>query len=171
MVLGELSVTLSDIEPPEPEVGDEVTFTFSVASRLPGFFDCTVGSCAFIGGPPQLAGDDPPVLQVGGIVVRRRAVEAGMTTVQLDLMADTEEVCLFEDETGCHEIFQPAFIEATTGPIEVEIQQAPTATPTVTPMHRPVDDDGCAVVPADPASAGAIAILLVPALLVIARRR
>ena len=35
MVLGELSVMLSDIQPPEPEVGDEVTFTFSVASRLP----------------------------------------------------------------------------------------------------------------------------------------
>jgi len=172
-LLGSLSVNLSSIEPLEPMVGDVVTLTFDVDYALPGGFDCSFnGSCALVGGAPFLEGDEPPAFESGGVVVRRRAVQAGVATVQLDLTGETEEACRFEDESGCSTFFQPAFIHASTGPIELEVQEGPTpsatptATPTFTPTARPrADDDGCAIGRSPHASTWAISLLLLPALL------
>src|SRR5262245_10686636 len=134
-LLGSLSVGLSAVEPPEPVVGDVVTLTFTVTYALPGGFDCgSPGSCRFEGGTPYLEGDEPPVYGESGIVVQRRAVQAGMATFQLYLTAETEEECRVQEPDGsCRSIFQPAFIHASTGPLELEIQEgSPTPTPTPT---------------------------------------
>ncbi|MGH7789102.1 MAG: hypothetical protein ACRERC_19685 [Candidatus Binatia bacterium] len=177
-LLGDLSVVLASVEPSAPMVGDDVTFTFTVDARLPSGFDCSLnGSCAFVGGDPVLAGSDPPTVGSGGLIVRRRAAQAGVATVRLDLRGRTEEACQFEDESGCFTFFRPAFIVAFTGPLEIAVLEAPTATPTPTPMSTPttrrtVEDDGCAIAGAPHTSLPALVGLLLPALLlVLARRR
>lgn len=139
-LLGSLSVSLLSIEPAHPKVGDRVRFRFGVTYTLPGGFDCAFnGDCALVGGGPQLTGNDRPSFADGALVVERTASEAGETTVRLDLTGQTEEQCLTLTDTGCERFFRPAFIEATTGPIEVEVQpdDTPTPTPTPTPTFTP----------------------------------
>jgi hypothetical protein len=178
---------LSSIEPPAPMVGDSVTFTFDVDYALPGGFGCFLAnSCVFVGGEPFLEGDEPPTFGATGVVVHRRAAQAGVATVQLDLTAETEEACKVEDESGCSTFFQLTFIHASTGPLELEVlggdptptatataTPTPTATPTFTPTPRPrTDDDGCAISSSRHASAAAFGLLLFPfLLLVLARSR
>src|SRR5262245_15855431 len=160
-LLGSLSIGLSSINPPEPMVGDEVTITYSYSALLPGGFNCggSFGgsSCTFVGGEPFLDGDEPPTVENSQIVVRRTVVEAGVATIQLDARAETEEQCFVEDpELGCTSFFQPAFLDASSGPHELELAEAPP----------PPDDDGCAIgehpKSSDPL---ALAALLVTALL------
>ena len=179
-LLGSLSVSLSSIEPSEPEVGDVVTFRFRVDYALPGGFDCDFnGSCAFSGGEPILTGSERATYAGNEVVVRRTAVEAGEATVQLNLRGHTEEACQTQTEFGCQTIFQQAFIDASTGPLDVEILAAetptatPTSTPTFTPTHRTVgDDDGCAITNRPAAGGfGVLAMLVLPAILRLARRR
>jgi hypothetical protein len=175
-LLGSLSAQLSSIEPAAPMVGDSVTLTFDVDYALPGGFGCFLAnSCVFVGGAPFLEGDQAPTFEASGVVVRRRAAQAGLATVQLDLTGTTEEACKVEDESGCSTFFQPAFIHASTGPLEVAVLEAPTATPTVTPTFTPTprprtEDDGCAIAGAPHTSMAGLALLLLPALL-LARAR
>lgn len=169
-LLGSLSVQLTSVEPAAPMVGDEVTFTFAVASQLPSFFDCpSNGSCTFIGGEPFLDGNTPPTFGIGGVTVRRRAAQAGVATVELELRGETEEACRFEDESGCSTFFRPAFIDASTGPLALTVLEAPTPTPTPTftptPRRPTTEDDGCAITPAREASLTGFITLLLPALL------
>lgn len=148
-LLGSLSVSLLSIEPAHPKVGDRVRFRFGVTYALPGGFDCAFsGDCALVGGGPLLTGNDRPSFADGALVVERTASEAGETTVRLDLTGQTEEQCLTLTDTGCERFFRPAFIEATTGPIEVEVQSddTPTPTPTFTPTHGgAADGGGCSI--------------------------
>lgn len=141
-ILGSLTVGLLSIDPPEPVVGDEVTITYSYAAQLPGGFDCGgsfAGSCTFVGGEPFLTGDEPPTVEDSEIIVRRTVVEAGVATIQLDARAETEQQCRVEDpELGCTFFFDPAFLDASSGPYGLELA-APTPQP---------DDDGCSIQPA-----------------------
>jgi len=172
--LGSLSVALSSIEPGAPVVGDMVTFTFDLDARLPGGVSCGAGfsgSCTFVGGGPVLDGDEPPTDEASGIVVRRRAAQVGVATVRLEVRGESEEACTFEDEFGCHTISQPAFVEASSGPIEVNVVEAPTPTPTVTPTPRSsTDDDGCAIGGSRHAGIGTVSLLL-PIILLVSIRR
>lgn len=178
-LLGSLSVSLASQDPAEPQVGDVVTFTYNYFAQLPGGLTCTSG-CTFSGGAPVLEGDDPVGFSGDQIVVHRMAVAAGTTTVELHLRAETEEQCLFNDpELGCMSFFQPAFIEATSGPHVVSVaEEPPTPTPTSTEMPtktptpeatltatlRPGggdDDDGCAIaLPSSPSIAVLLLVVL-----------
>jgi len=181
-LLGSLSVSLASQEPAEPQVGDVVTFTYNYSAQLPGGLSCT-GGCTFSGGAPVLEGDDPVDFSGDQIVVQRMAVAAGTTTVELQLRAETEEQCLFNDpELGCMSFFQPAFIDATSGPHEVSVaEEPPTPTPTSTqvPTETPTpqatatatlrrgggdEDDGCTVAPPASPSSGLLLLLVLPIL-------
>lgn len=174
--LGFLSVQLSSIEPPQPVVGDLVTLTFAVDYQLPGGVDCSFGTCSLEGGEALFEGDDPPSFTAQGLVVQRRAVGAGTATVELHVHAMTEEQCLYVDpEQGCLSYFQFVDIEASSGPVEIQIlEPTPTATPTATPTPtgRASEDDGCAIGrPARPSRIAAIGILTLPLLLLRLARR
>lgn len=175
-LLGSLSVRLSAIEPAAPRVGGSVTLTFDVDYALPGGFGCSSTTCDFVGGEPVLEGDEVPTFEANGVVVRRRAAEAGVATVRLDLTGNTEEACRVETDSGCSTFFQPAFIHASTGPLEVEVLEAPTATPTLTPTFTPTppprpEDDGCAIGGAPRSGMASLALVLAPLLLLRARAR
>ena len=87
-LLGHLFVSGPSVDPPHPVVGDQVTFTFPVNYALPGSFDCE--HCTFEGGEGYLAGEDSPVLSGDTVVVQRRVVRAGSTTVELHVRETTE---------------------------------------------------------------------------------
>jgi hypothetical protein len=180
-LLGSLSVSDSSVEPSQPVVGDTVTITFPIDYQLPGGFDCGFGgSCQFEGGTPYLEGDDPPSFGGGHVTVQRRAVRAGTASVELHVRATTEEQCYFEDPvSGCTSYFQEAFIEASSGPQEIQVFDAtptPTATPTLTPTPTPAqptaEDDGCAIDRgAHHTSAAVLALPLLPLVLLRRTRR
>lgn len=120
VLLGSLSVSGPTVDPPRPAVGAQVTLTFPVSAALPGGFDCE--HCVFEGGEGYLAGEDPPVEVGDTVVVQRRVVRAGSTTVQLHARETTEEQCYFADPgQGCGMFFQYAFIEASSPPFVLQL--------------------------------------------------
>jgi len=138
MLLGHLSVSQPTVEPPNPVVGDQVTFTFQVSYALPGGFNCE--SCTFEGGEDYLAGDDPPVQSGDTVVVQRRVVRAGNATIQLRVRETTEVQCYAPDPLeGCRMYFQFAFIEASSAPFSLLLAE-------VGPCAGDCDEDGAATI-------------------------
>jgi len=154
-LLGSLSVRVVSVEPLQPLVGDTVTMTFELDYRLPGGPRCDFGECQLVGGEPYLEGNDPFEYTEAGIVVRRTVVQAGTATVEFRVRTTTEEQCQYLDpQTGCQSYFQPAFIEASSGPVELQLldptptpsaSPTPTATPPSTPTAGRRDGGGCTI--------------------------
>jgi hypothetical protein len=142
--LGYLSVSSPTLDPPLPAVGDTVTFTFSLSYGLPGTIDCTGfgagGSCRFEDDAFLLDGDEPPSSDGTAVVVRRRVGRAGVTRIQLNVTAMTEDQCYDPDPLfGCRVYFQYAPIEASSPPLVLQLGEANAATPTDTPTPTPTD--------------------------------
>lgn len=90
----------------------------------------------------------------------RRAAQAGIATVELVVSAYTEAACQYEDEFGvCQTYYTQISVDASTGPIEVEVVAAP-------------EDDGCAIGGSAHASPGTfgLLLLLIMLLCILARR-
>ncbi|MFN8643601.1 MAG: hypothetical protein U0802_18785 [Candidatus Binatia bacterium] len=169
-LLGEVSIGSVTVDPPAPVVGDEVTLTFPISYRLPGSPSCP-GDCDLVGGEPYLAGDDLPVLAVDTIVVHRRAVQAGVATVELTVTTTTEEQCFYVDPvSGCQFYFQYAHITGSSGEQSVAVS-APTPVPTATPVPGQGDDDGCAIPSRGGSPRTGAAWLIAPVLLLVRKRR
>jgi hypothetical protein len=162
--LGTLNVMLLSIDPAEPAVGDEVTITYAYEASGVSGFDCNglfAGSCEFVGGEPYLPGDVAPTVVNSQIVVHRTVVQAGVATIQLDASAETEIECFIEDEFGCLRLLDPGFVDASSGPFDLQLQPAPA-------QHN----DGCAIAQhPTPCGPLAYAALLVPVLVLRTVRR
>jgi hypothetical protein len=174
-LLGSLSVTTVSIEPAQPLVGETIAMTFSVDYRLPGGPRCDAGECYLVGGEPYLEGNEPLEYTEAGIVVRKRVVQAGTTTVEFRVRTMTEEQCYYQDpETGCEYYFRYAFIEASSGPVGLQLVEptptpSDTPTPTATPPPRQETGSGCSI--GDRRSAGSVGAAATLLLLALVARR
>jgi predicted outer membrane repeat protein len=141
--LGSLSVEEPQVEPSKPAVGDLVTFTFGVNySGAPGGCCCGAwggsGSCEFQQDDSLLDGDERPARDGYTVIVRRRVAGAGVTTVQLQVSAITEDECYNHSPSGCQPYW--AFtcrLEASSPPFRLELAEAPSPTPTPTLTATP----------------------------------
>jgi hypothetical protein len=145
--LGSLSVSSPSVSPSHPAVGDTVTLSFPVAYMLPSGVSCGSFShfCLLQGGETYLEGDEIPRVDSSAdprmVVVQRRVVRAGVTTVALHLEQQTEDECYVPPD--CQRVFTFVPIEASSPPFELSLSEpTPTLTPTG-PADSSGDGGGC----------------------------
>jgi hypothetical protein len=139
---GYLDVQGPRVVPSQPLVGDLVTFTFSIYYWGAGEADCGLsgsGFCKFQQDDSLLDGDEPPTRDGETVVVRRRVVGAGVTTVQLEVFTITEYACYYHDPLyGCQPTYSwSCWLDDSSPPFDLELAEAPSPTPTPTLAATP----------------------------------
>lgn len=147
-----LMVVPATVDPPMPTVGDWLEFAFEISSNghQPPEFSCP---CTFEADAAILEGHEAPEkIDAHTVVVRRRAVRAGVVTVVLHVRGRLEHDCYHSDPMwGCVHHTEHLSVDDSSYPFDLTIAGAatPTSTPTPTPIAtaRWAEDGGCQLGP------------------------